>query len=164
MTQLQHGWGESKLKKKKNHINCQTNANWQWFSPCVVNCILTALNVNTHLSSQPLQPKHIVTKPRPMILIQDAVLTWVFKGFICTARTRTVGFRTVQMPWASLFPDTNSQRLSRSATGHNMPFVPATPGHALCSKGDGPLEFLACTKHSSVRKSWHKQPEIQAWP
>lgn len=77
--------GRMKAGKKKITLAIKTNANWQWFSPCVIlNCILIALNVSIHLSSQPLQPRDIMAKARPVIPIQAGVLTRAFKGFAFT--------------------------------------------------------------------------------
>lgn len=77
--------GRMKAGKKKITLAIKTNANWQWFSPCVIlNCILIALNVNIHLSSQALQPRDIMAKARPVIPVQAGVLTWAFKGFAFT--------------------------------------------------------------------------------
>lgn len=137
MTQLQHGWGESMLIKKKIHVNHQTNANWQWFSPCViVNCVLTALHVNIRLSSQPLQPRNITIKPRPVTLIQAGALTGAFKGF-------------TKLYYCVLGLSVLQQQFTAAVCVPGTPQTPHTPhpatGHALCSMRGSLLGFLTHT-------------------
>lgn len=170
MTQLQHGWGESRLKKNKPkqkhfHIYHQTNANWQWFSPCViVNCVLTASHVNIR-----------VVSPCSQGIWQNTGLwyhsAWCINTsaerihFCCMhahTRVKAVSFNIMQMLWFFLFSNSNSQRLPVARTCPSSQLPQGMP--SVCSMGDALLEFLACTQRSLARKSWHKRPEIQACP
>lgn len=77
MTEFQHRWGESKLKKKtlKNIFTLTIKLMKIDSDFLHASLLIVFLHVNIHLGSQPLQPRNIMAKPRVVILIQVGVLT-----------------------------------------------------------------------------------------